>query len=73
MSIWPSTLPVTSYSMPSAANNLLHVNMGDLGADGHVQRRLAPVFDFDLRPCEAVGQAKDRRECEVSCHAASGP
>ena len=48
------------------SEHLLHVNMGNLGADGHVQRRLAPVLTLDLRPCGAAGQAKDRRECEVT-------
>ena len=31
-----------------------------------MQRRLAPVFHLDLRPCDAAGQAKDRRECEMT-------
>ena len=46
--------------------HLLHIHMGDLGANGHVQGLLAPIFDVDLRPCDAASQAKDRRECEVT-------
>ena len=45
---------------------LRHVDVGDIGADGYVQRRRAPVFDFDLRPCGTAGQLKSRRESEVT-------
>lgn len=46
--------------------DLLHVDVGDIGADGDVQRRLAPVFEFDPRLCGATGQLKSRRQCEVT-------
>jgi hypothetical protein len=35
--------------------DLLHVDMGHIGAHGQVRRRLAPVFEFDPRPCGATG------------------
>ena len=38
--------------------DLLHVDMGNIGADGQVQRRLAPVFEVDPSPvwCRRPGE-----------------
>ena len=46
--------------------DLLHVDMGHLGAHGQVRQRLAPVFEVDPRPGGAAGQVKHRRQCEVT-------
>ena len=46
--------------------DLLHVDMDNIGTHGQVRRRLAPVFEFDPRPGGAAGQVKNRRQCEVT-------
>ena len=51
---------------PKHSQNLLHIDMGDIGLDGTVQRRLAPVVDLDLRTQGAACQVKDRPEREVT-------
>lgn len=46
--------------------NLRHVDMGNIGLDGTVQRRLATAFDLDLCAHGAACHCKDRPEREMT-------
>ena len=52
------TIDVTSNFVcyPKGIKDLLHVDMRNIGADGQVRRRLAPVFEDDRCLCGAAGQ-----------------